>query len=684
MDLFELEQQRQTLEASLQKLRQSLKHWQTWEAEYEGLKEDVSSLDEEPSATQLDDVAKSYDGELVNQKEIRDLSGLDKDSPRHTKQIIGLIERRQEYVQKNIETVQRQFFEAEAKSEELAFAARNQSAATEAGLPLTEIHEELDEDDNVVSSRLSQPEESTANFIDSLRQAGLKEGDVNGINPPKPKPEDLKPAITNVSPPITPSAVGFDKRGTSDTSASRTSSGGAEDLERPSIRKKSVSFTADTKPPEERQRLPSEDGRKSVSFAEKVAVMPSAPPADTRSVSFSPMVEEIPPQPLGPPSPAMQPQPQSNDQPSSNESAIVEPTSGDQTSNGDIDNEDIVVPDDESPEDARTRREMLEYHLNEVGSVVAQMDLDEADMKLDEDDEDEDDEDDDGSSYYTTSEYPEDESSPYTTGLSESEESEDEFGRAKHGMITPEYSRKMEEMQQRMISNVGPAPKDADLADTDAQLDSKDAARLAIREKRNSTSSASSDNSEKKAGGKKRVSFADSLDVAEPGSPPLKAQKMQESENVAPMTTSIMERTTATSHSLPQRPGNEKPSRFKKERAAPITHGEDEEAATDRAMDNDTDDVPTGPPGVTIAKTLTERVHPTKPATAPSLDGHDATMDQRELATEYYRQRNDIIKQQGGFQSSLNDDEELGELMEERDGKLKKVSRFKAARIKPQ
>ena len=59
-------------------------------------------------------------------------------------QIVGLIQRRQEYVQKNIETVQRQFFDAEAKSEELAFAAANQSSKSQGGLPLTEIQEELD------------------------------------------------------------------------------------------------------------------------------------------------------------------------------------------------------------------------------------------------------------------------------------------------------------------------------------------------------------------------------------------------------------------------------------------------------------------------------------------------------------------------------------------------------------
>lgn len=45
MDLLSLEQQRQALELNLEKLRQSLKHWQTWEAEYEGLKEEILGVE---------------------------------------------------------------------------------------------------------------------------------------------------------------------------------------------------------------------------------------------------------------------------------------------------------------------------------------------------------------------------------------------------------------------------------------------------------------------------------------------------------------------------------------------------------------------------------------------------------------------------------------------------------------
>ena len=676
MDLLKLEQQRQALETSLQSLRQSLKHWQTWEAEYEGLKEEIQHIDGDLTTSTLTEVAKAYDGELVNETEVRELVGLDKDVPRTAKQIIGLIERRQEYVQKNIDTIQRQFFDAEAKSEELAFAAASQSSADQSGLPLTEIHEELDDDGNVISSRLSQPEEATAKVVESLRNAGLSEADLENTPESKPRSEDLKPAIINASPSITPAALNSGKQGSSDYILASPASDATQDGPgRPPLRKKSVSFAADTKAAIEPLRPESEDGAKKVSFAEKVAVMPAAPPPDPRSVSFSPQVEEIPLQPLGPASPYVQATPV---QP-------IEKTLEDITKNSDETAEEdtgqsssVVVPEDESPEDAQTRREMLEFHLNEVGNVVAQMDLDEADVDMGQDDEDDD------LSYHTTSEYLEDDDTPYTTGLSESEEeSEDNFGRSKRPQVTPEYRKQMEELEQRLIGNLGPAPKIEDVEEVDADLDPKDVHRLVIRNKRTSTSSASSDNSEKKTGNKKRVSFAESLDVAEPGSPPLKAQKLQEPENVAPVTETISERTTAVSHSLPTRSGAERVSQCKNNLVAPVTPSQNElsvSAGSAIAMD-DTDEAPSGPPGVIIADTLQERTAIHKPATAPSSDPDDV-MRRRELAEAYYRRRNEMIRQQGGFKGTADDDEDQGELMEENDGKARKVSRFKAARIK--
>lgn len=49
----DLERHLLRLEENVSKLRDSLKHWQTWEAEYEGMKEGIESLGDEHTSTEL-------------------------------------------------------------------------------------------------------------------------------------------------------------------------------------------------------------------------------------------------------------------------------------------------------------------------------------------------------------------------------------------------------------------------------------------------------------------------------------------------------------------------------------------------------------------------------------------------------------------------------------------------------
>ena len=42
--LVDLERYRLQLEGNVARLRASLRHWQTWEAEYEGMKEEIGNL----------------------------------------------------------------------------------------------------------------------------------------------------------------------------------------------------------------------------------------------------------------------------------------------------------------------------------------------------------------------------------------------------------------------------------------------------------------------------------------------------------------------------------------------------------------------------------------------------------------------------------------------------------------
>jgi unconventional prefoldin RPB5 interactor 1 len=666
MDLLELETQRRRLEDTLQSLRTTLKHYQVTDSEYEGLKEEIEAADD----LDVDELCKTCAGDVMNEKEIRELAGLP-DSPRTGAQIIAVISRRQDYVQKNIETIQRQFWAAESKLEELDFAVVAANRDSDGGnLPLTEIHEELDDDGNVISSSVTQPENTTGKIIDSLRKAGLSDQHLDGNRGADEVLSDSDDESGNLGPESSPPPSALaDRRSVISASlkACKRSEQGSE-IERPPIRKKSVSFSADTKPAPEPLRRDSDDGKKSVSFNDKVAVMPSAPPPDTRSVSFSAQVEEIPAD-VTKTSPGESTTAASAKPASDFQKALRGYTFKPGAKVGELNDDDelvathIVMPEDESETDAATRREMLEYHLNEVGHVVAEMTLED----------DEFDGDDTGSaSDFAASDYL-DEDTPYTSGLSDSDvESEDEFGRTKSSVISDDYHKEMRELERRLIGNLGPAPAADDVASVDPELDPQDVHRLVIREKSDSNSNASSDG-EKRCGVKKRVSFAEALNVADDEAALEQATK---SENTAPIAGVVSERTAAPAPSAPH--PTPSASRFKPARPSQTRNGSSSDGDAEQAEASSSAGAP---PGAIMADTLVERPVKKKPAAAPS-DDSDRILQRRELAAEYYRRRNEIIRQQGGFKANADEDEEQGELMEERDGKVKKVSRFRAARIK--
>lgn len=51
--ILNLERRRVQLEETVTELRKSLQYWQTWEAEYEGFKEEIMSLGKEPAVSKL-------------------------------------------------------------------------------------------------------------------------------------------------------------------------------------------------------------------------------------------------------------------------------------------------------------------------------------------------------------------------------------------------------------------------------------------------------------------------------------------------------------------------------------------------------------------------------------------------------------------------------------------------------
>lgn len=61
---IDLERYRLQLEDSVAQLRRSLQYWQTWSAEYEGLKEDILELGEEHTEAKL--VSHVYEASFVS------------------------------------------------------------------------------------------------------------------------------------------------------------------------------------------------------------------------------------------------------------------------------------------------------------------------------------------------------------------------------------------------------------------------------------------------------------------------------------------------------------------------------------------------------------------------------------------------------------------------------------------
>ena len=161
--LEDLERRRVEVEANAAKLRTSLLHWQAWEIEYEGMKEEILELGKESTLAETQELA-DRDGvalgdtneSLLTRKEKFDILRNDKGVVRSREQILNLLSRRIDYVQQNIKSVRSLLSAAEEKllaSEVL----KDAKALNEEGLPLTEIHEELDEEGNVICKTCSFP-----------------------------------------------------------------------------------------------------------------------------------------------------------------------------------------------------------------------------------------------------------------------------------------------------------------------------------------------------------------------------------------------------------------------------------------------------------------------------------------------------------------------------------------------
>ncbi|KAJ6104592.1 hypothetical protein N7523_010912 [Penicillium sp. IBT 18751x] len=344
-----------------------------------------------------------------------------------------------------------------------------------------------------------------------------------------------------------------------------------------------------------------------------------------------------------------------------------------------------VTDIDESIEDASLRREMLRYGIDEVGAIVAELELDEEGSEFSVDDEEYDWDDD--------------------------EENEDEFGRS-HIVLSDEYHQQMRELEAKLnargMYNMG---KDSAGFPEDIREDLEKPPAAAVPQDDLENS--------KNPKPKKRVAFADDLDIAPaPTVPTAEPKTLPPQPDVPVLLDAIVERTSATqaapaaTEERPKKvskfrsarastatddpiassiipPPTSKPSKFAEARARkqvnavpsnktpelfPATPKEPKPFSAPITVPWEPA-VPQPPEGKTLADKLVER-EITPGAAAPEPDELDESIHRREIASEFYKARNRMIHQQGGFVNNEQENEPIEEEGQPR------ISKFRAARMR--
>lgn len=642
---LDLERHRQLLENNVQKLRKSLEHWQIWEAEYEGLKQEIQAARPEPTFQQLITIGREYGGSLLTQDEVDDMLGVKNGKLRGAPQVTDLISKRMDYVQRNVKTLENQVQTAENKLA-AATVVSTPDAMNEDELPLTEIFEELDDDGNVISSRVSTPGSSKAQLLEVLEKAGIKD-----LRDPEPAaPKDVSDRYEPV--PAEPKV----QKVVEETGAGITSQKTA---------KKGVTFSEDIKIAT--FKMGSRPNLRDTDYA------------DTNETVTSPKGQTAVKGVLKDPQEAKS---RSDDQ-AEHIKGIIEIV---EEQNKPLP-PDVVIPEDEPEEEAALRREMLRYgmsDLGEVGAIVAELNLEEDDSGFTDEDEDgdfdEDEDDDDDSS-----------------------DAEDSYGRSTRKTVTDKMHRQMRELEERlnarMIENAGPNGAVGDgvgivsvKADEEEQSPANGLEKgVRFSEKLDIASPPEATVSQGSQTGLERaVPFKSPIgDIIERVPAPSKETGIQVAAKKpsrfksarAAETSAITPALKASSNSKPRQNPLQAlplmPVKSINSFSAPIPAGFAEKTRK-RTL-------PTGPQNATIGDVVEHEPSADLNAGVRKPDELDQELLNQEVSVEYHRMRNRMIQLQGGFvqedELEVDDDGFLRMPPTEEEGGPKKMSRFKAARI---
>ncbi|OXV11507.1 hypothetical protein Egran_00732 [Elaphomyces granulatus] len=582
--LVDLERQRLELESNVRKLQQSLYHWRLWEAEYDGLKEEIASLQDDSTREDFLETGREFGGTLVDENEVKTLLGEGHGLSRSREQVVQLISRRMDYVQQNVATIEKRLQVAEDKLTALLREEPDDVVNNE-DFPV-DIIEELDEDGKIISSSTSTPGDKAPELLGVLQKAG-----VNDIPDRTPK-------------------VGSQTSSTDQKAATL---------------------------PGPIQKLVSEPGIQATTQEDSVHI-----PIEVSQVS--------------------------------NSSPVME---------GQQEEAKLPITDlDEPPEDAKLRREMLQYGLNEVGAIVAELEVDE-----------------------NASEFSiEDDHDSYEYDSEDGEE--DEHGRTTRKVLTEEYHQRMFQLGQK-LNAYGMENMERDTSFLPEEI------RRELEEPRVSKAESAMEEIANPPAGKKRkkVSFAPDLDVAPAPSVAEKKRMIPAKPERPAVLESIVERTKILkegSHKAPK-----KLSRFRSVRSSESQNPSNILSLGQSAPHKQQDSVPQSSslpffpakqeepisfsqPTMDIAKIASQtRPHPLEgrafadtlvereisgTRVPPEPDELDEELHRKQILAEFHNMSNRMIYRSGGF---LDDDEpEVVPLDEPTDGKpQKRVSRFMAARM---
>lgn len=339
------------------------------------------------------------------------------------------------------------------------------------------------------------------------------------------------------------------------------------------------------------------------------------------------------------------------------------------------------MPPDDTPEETALRREMLRYNMEEIGAVVAE-------MQLDDDDDDKSLSDHDSRVEYESALSEDDEEGSMTDDGESGEEDEDQYGRTTTRVLDSDYVAQMRELEKKLnataLFNAGPESTSA----ADRGLD-REQAEL----KSPCTENVKSDQSKSQAGKTvtKGVRFAPELDIQEDSEP---ITRTEVGSRQPPVARNILERNSDPGSSrLPSsEPATKKKvSRFKAARS--------QANSTDISSPITGTNQPNPPPQIqsTTPNPPRNQIHsdriierhpssdPALPPPAPNAneDGDedfDTTRLQQDIRREYHHLRNRQIQREGGFLAAREEDSAEVPLTPE-EGGAPKVSRFKAARL---